>query len=98
MIFGEILSFCSQNIDQKRNSDINKLCPFVLKILSGKEILTSIKDHNSVTNLRKMTGNTLNIDLVNIDLKFGEILSIYSFKILSGNENLTSINSSMLLI
>ena len=27
-----------------------KLCPFILKILSGNEILISIKGHNSVTN------------------------------------------------
>ena len=32
-----------------------KFCPLVLKILSGNEILTSIKGHNSVANLRKMT-------------------------------------------
>ena len=30
-----------------------KLCPFVLKILSKKKILTSIKGRYSVTNLRK---------------------------------------------
>ena len=30
-----------------------KFCPLVLKILSGNEILTSIKGHNSVANLQK---------------------------------------------
>ena len=50
----------------------------VLKILSGNEILMSIKDHNSITNLRKMTGNNPNLDLVNMNryIKFCEMLSI----------------------
>ena len=30
-----------------------KFCPLVLKIVSGNEILTSIKGHNSVANLEK---------------------------------------------
>ena len=36
-----------------------------------------IKDHNSVRNLRKMTGNNPNLDPVNINAytKFGKILS-----------------------
>ena len=53
---------------------------FILKILSGNEILTSIKGHNSVKILRKMTGNNLKLDLVNDDMhtKFGPILSIHS--------------------
>ena len=55
-------------------------CPFVLKILSGNEILTSIKGRNSVKILRKMTGNNPKLDLVNVDVhtKFGQILSIRS--------------------
>ena len=42
--------------------------------------MTSIKDHNSVTNLRKMTGNNPKLDLVNINAhtEFGQILSISS--------------------
>ena len=53
---------------------------FVLKILSGNEILTSIKGHNSVKILRKMTGNNPKLDLVNVDVhtKFGRILSLRS--------------------
>ena len=49
-------------------------------ILSGNEILTSIKDHNCVKILRKMTGNNPKLDLVNDDVhtKFGLILSICS--------------------
>ena len=49
-------------------------------ILSGNEILTSIKGHNSVKILRKMTGNNPKLDLVNNDVhtKFGRILSIRS--------------------
>ena len=55
-----------------------KFCPFVLQILSGNEILASIKGQNSVTNL--MTGNNPNLDLVNMKacIKFGETLSICS--------------------
>ena len=55
-------------------------CQFVLKILSGNEILTSIKGRNSVKILRKMTGNNPKLDLVNVDVhtKFGWILSIRS--------------------
>ena len=55
-------------------------CQFVLKILSGNEILTSIKGCNSFKILRKMTGNNPKLDLVNDDVytKFGQILSIRS--------------------
>ena len=57
-----------------------RFCQFVLKILSRNEILTSIKGHNSVKILRKMTGNNPKVDLVNDDMhtKFGRILSIRS--------------------
>ena len=57
-----------------------RFCEFVLKILSGNEILTSIKGHNSVKILQKMTGKNPKLDLVNNDVhtKFGRILSIRS--------------------
>ena len=57
-----------------------RFCKFVLKILSGNEILMSIKGRNSVKILRKMMGNNTKIDLVNADVhtKFGQILSICS--------------------
>ena len=45
-----------------------RFCPFVLKILSGNEILTSIKGHNSVIFLQKMTGNNPKLDIVNVDV------------------------------
>ena len=53
---------------------------FVLGILGGNENLTSLKGHNSVTNLQKMTGNNLNKDHSNINAHtiFGLILSIPS--------------------
>ena len=53
---------------------------FILKILSGNEILTSIKGRNSVKILQKITGNNPKLDLVNVDVhtKFGQILSIHS--------------------
>ena len=52
----------------------------VLKILSGNEILTSIKGHNSVINLQKLTCNNPNLDLVNINAyaKVGQLPSIRS--------------------
>ena len=52
-------------------------CQIVLKILSGNEILTSIKGRNSVKTLQKMTGNNPKLDLVNVVVhtKFGHILS-----------------------
>ena len=52
----------------------------VLEILSGNELLTSIKGHNSVKISRKMTGNNPKLDHVNVDVltKFGQILSICS--------------------
>ena len=40
--------------------------PECLRILSGNLILTSIKGHNSLSNLRKMTSNNPNLDLVSI--------------------------------
>ena len=54
--------------------------PECLRILSGNIILTSIKSHNSLTNLRKMTANNPNVYLVSIDsyIKFGQNLSICS--------------------
>ena len=55
-----------------------KFHQFVLKILSGNEILTSIKDHSSVIHLRKLTCNNPNLDLVNAYSKFGQIPSIRS--------------------
>ena len=55
-----------------------RFCQFVLEILSGNEILKSIKGRNSVKIWQKMTGNNPKLDLVNVDMhtKFGQILSI----------------------
>ena len=49
------------------------ICLFFLKILSKNQILTSIKGHNSVANLRKTMIYDTNIDLVkdNVYTKFG---------------------------
>ena len=48
-------------------------CQFVLKILSKNQILTSIKDRNSVANLRKTMIYNTKVDLVddNVFTKFG---------------------------
>ena len=55
-------------------------CQFVLKILSKKQFLTSIKGRNSVANLRKTKIDNTNLDLVtdNVYTNFGLILSIRS--------------------
>ena len=57
-----------------------KFCPLVLKILSGNEILTSIKGRNFVVNLRnlKLYNHNFDIIYVNVYTKFGYILSIGS--------------------
>ena len=49
-------------------------------ILSGSEILTWIKGHYSVTNLRKMACNNSKLDIVivNVHTKFDQLLSIHS--------------------
>ena len=50
-----------------------KFCPLVLKILSGNEILISIKGRNSVANLRNLTLYNPNRDIINVNVytKFG---------------------------
>ena len=50
-----------------------KFCLLVLKILSGNEILTSIKGRNSVANLRNLTLYDNNLDTINVNVytKFG---------------------------
>ena len=55
-------------------------CPFFLKILSKNQILTSIKGHNSVANLRKTKIYNTNLDLLtdNVYIKFRLNLSIRS--------------------
>ena len=57
-----------------------KFCQFVLKILSGNEILAYIKGLNLGTDVQKMTCNNPNLDLVNMNayIKLGEIMSICS--------------------
>ena len=53
---------------------------FVLEILTGNKILTSIKGLNCVKILRKMPGNNPKLDLNNVDvhINIGQILSICS--------------------
>ena len=46
--------------------------------IERKKILTSIKGHNVVINLRKLTRNNPNLDLVNAYAKFGQIPLIHS--------------------
>ena len=72
-----------------------KFCPLVLKILSGNEILRSIKGRNPVANLRKLMLYNPNLDLINVN--------VYTFlvefcplvlKILSGNEMVTELRNT----
>ena len=68
-----------------------KLHQFVHKILSSNEILTTAKDRNYVVNLRKMTCNNTNLDLVKVNayanlIKFHQLIH----KILTGYEILTT--------
>ena len=53
-----------------------RFCQLVLKILSGNEILTSIKGCNSVKILHKMMGNNPKLGPATVDVhtKFGQIL------------------------
>ena len=79
---------CIQNLVKFCPLVLKKFCPLVLKILSGNEILRSIKGRNSVTNLRKLTLYNPNLDLINAMciqnlVKFCPLV----LKILSGNEN-----------
>ena len=55
------------------------ICLFFFKILSKKQILTTIKNGNSVANLRKTMIYDTNIDLVNDNVytKFGLNRSIH---------------------
>ena len=78
-----------------RIQNLVKFCPLVLKILSGNEILTSIKGHNSVANLQNLTLYNPNLDIITVNVytklvKFCPLV----LKILSGNEILTSIKGN----
>ena len=57
-----------------------KFCPFIFKILSGNEILTSIKGRNSVANLRNLAFYNPNLDIINANVytKLTSILFIGS--------------------
>ena len=61
------------NVDARKKRMV-RFCQFILKILSGIKILTSIKIY------RKISGNNPKLDIVNVDVhtKFGQILSIRS--------------------
>ena len=67
------------NVDARKKRLV-RFCQFILKILSGNKILTSIKGRNSLKIYRKITGNNPKLDIVNVDVhtKFGLILSIRS--------------------
>ena len=76
-----------------RLQNLDKFHPFVLKILSGNEIPTSIKGHNSVINLRKCMRNNHNLNAFNINAYIQNLVKFRQLflKILSGNEIPTSI-------
>ena len=62
------------------NINVHTNFGLILSNHSRNEILTSVKDHNSVTIVRKMTSDNPNLDLVNFNAytNFGKILSICS--------------------
>ena len=76
MLYNPNVDLVNDNVYTK----LVKFCPFVLKILSKNQILTSIKGRNSVANLRKTKIYITNLDLVtdNVYTNFGLILSIHS--------------------
>ena len=45
-----------------------KFGPLVLKILSGKEILTSIKGYNSIASVQKIVLYNPNLDVINVNV------------------------------
>ena len=56
-LFERLMSHDNLDIDLVNDNVYTKVgifCPFIIKILSKNQILTSIKDHNYVVNLRKM--------------------------------------------
>ena len=57
--------------------------PICSQCIEGKRKSDISKGHNSVTNLRTVTGYNLNLDLVNISshTKFGKLLSMSSCNI-----------------
>ena len=57
----------------KNKLSLVKFCLLFLKILSGNEILTSIKGRNSVANVRHLTLYNPNINIINVNVhtKFG---------------------------
>ena len=60
--------------------NVIKFYKFILKILRGNEISTSVKGHNSVINLWKHMRYNLNLDVFSINtyIKFGKSQSIIS--------------------
>ena len=68
-------------------TNLVKVCPFILKILTKNQILTSIKSCNSLANLRKMMFYHPNTDHVNnVYTNLGVILSSY-FQIIEQKPN-----------
>ena len=55
-----------------------RFCQFIIKILSGNEILTSIKGRNSVKILQTINNPKLDLDNVDVHITYGQILSICS--------------------
>ena len=72
-----------------------KFGPLVLKILSGNEILTSIKGHNSVANLQNLMLYNPNLDLISVMcIQNLDKLCPLVLKIWSGNEMVTELRNN----
>ena len=72
--------------------NLGKFCPFILKIWSENQILESIKERNSVANLRKTTIYNTNV-VLSIMMYIQNLVSFCQFvlKIVNKNQSLTSI-------
>ena len=55
-------------INDNVHKNMVKFCPFILKILSGNEILTSTKGYNSVANVPKIVLYNPNLDVINANV------------------------------
>ena len=65
------MKLCNPNIDLIMIMCIQnliKFCPLVLKIMSGNEILTSIKSNTSVANVQKIVLYNPNLDVINVNV------------------------------
>ena len=69
-----------------------KFCPLVLKILSGNEILTSIKGRNPVANLRNLSVYNPNLDTINVNVYHNSVANLQKMTLYNTNLDLVNAN------